>query len=90
MAVGHGIVWDEFFSSRITGDNRLRIVLGDQFSQPICVIGLVGKKAGEWPGRLDQGRSDRDITGIARRERQDPRPAQIVRQGVDLGGAATP
>jgi hypothetical protein len=65
-------------------------MLGDQLPQPVRVIGLIGEKAGEWPGCLDQGRSDRDIAGIARRERQDPRPAQIIRQGVDLGGAATP
>ncbi len=87
LPVGEGIVGNELFSCAVARDDRLGALLGDQFPQPVCVISFVSKKAGERTGGLDQGRGDRDIAGIARGERQDPRPALIVCQRVDFSGA---
>ncbi len=86
LAVGGGIVGNDGFSSRAAGDDGLSALFGDRGAQPICVIGLVGKQPGEGPDRRDQSRRNRDIASVAGREHQGPRPALIVRQGVDFGG----
>ena len=87
LAVGDGIVRDQGFSSRVAGDDGLGSPIGDQVAQPVCIIGRIGKQPGEGADRRDEGRGNRDIAGVAGGQRQDPRPALIVRQGMDFGGA---
>ena len=81
---------DQGFSSRVAGDDGLGSLIGDQVAQPVGVIGRIGKQPGEGADRRDEGRRNRDIAGVAGGQRQDPRPALIVRQGMDFGGSTAP
>ena len=87
LAVGDSIVGNWDFSCRVTGDDGLGPPFGDQVAQRHRVIGFVGKQPGEGSDRRDQSRGNRNIAGVARRQRQDQRAALLVRQSVDLGGA---
>ena len=84
LAVGDDIVRDDLFACRVARDDGLGSRFGDRLPQPVCVMGFVAKQAGERTGGLDQGRSERDIAGIARGEQPDPRPPMpSAEMGVD-------
>ena len=78
LAVGDGIVRNGDLSCRVTGDDRLGALFGDQVAPPVGVIGLVGEPPGEGADRRGQSRRNRDIAGVAGGQRQDPRPAPII------------
>ena len=85
LPVGDGIMWDGDLAPWVAGDHRLGPHAGDQSSQGVAVIGLVGDD-GRALVSVKQGWRLDDIAALAGGDDEAQGTAQRVRQHVDLGG----
>jgi hypothetical protein len=88
LAVEGAVVRDGRGAAAGRWDDGAGAALGQPAAQGVGVIGTIGQEMAERAGRRDQGHSHGAVIDVAGAEPQDPRPAGIVGQGVDFGGAA--
>lgn len=88
LAVGFAIMGNERLSPGDRRDDGLDALLGEQASQSVGVIGLVGDQPFDWPGGGQQVGCHHDVVEITRSDQQDPGPASGIGQRVDGGRAA--
>ncbi len=82
--IGLEVVGDQLLSGGIAGDHRFGAHVGDQASQGIGIIGLVGKHAARRK-TLEQGRGDWSIASLAGRKEKLERSTEAIHRHVNLG-----
>ena len=83
MAINVPVMGDEGFSPSAGRDDSFNAVLLEVSSQAVGVVGLIGDQSFDGPSRRQQLLRHHDVVDIARRNQQNPGPADAVGESVD-------